>query len=736
MLQFTPTSFTWLLGIALFLNADWTVPAIAQNGHPRSCATHKVQQMLQQLHPGLAEEQQELKAHVYGRAKTSINQRLANSNENLSIPLAFHVVWHTEADKVSRHALMEQVAILNSAFNGSDPDIIGATPAHFWPDVGTANFTFCLGKYYDEEGQLREAVTYTQTEETEFDSDDAQQAVKSTALGGHDAINPAEYLNIWIAPLDGEDYGYATKPGYVHEWDGIVISPRVFGKNNGSYNNKGKVLVHEVGHYFSLVHTWGNEYCGNDFIDDTPPAEGETYGHFTPNEHYPYNVGVCSDDLNGEMWFNYMTYAADDSRTMFTNGQVAVMRSTLAPGGPRETLLYSNACNLPSRLSEKCCPKVNKLDIVDKTDHSVTLTWLLPKRRTIPGFEVRYRPVWHAEWGQPIHVTENNYKFTGLLEEKTYFFQVRTICSEGNKGNWATIGTNTTGKCNATPPEVRFAATENSITLSWDEVQAADFVQIDIKEVLQSGGGSNPRWGERIKTKGSYTFTGLKPGHLYKVQIVWQCLGGYSGQGKKGSSITTTKGIWTKGCKVPITSVESTTETTITVAVPDGYTDPNHEQLLGAVSAADAVVWQNEEESVIPGRLSFTDLTPNTAYSIRVQAKCADGNLSEYIYLNTATDDWPDGDFAEPNPDPVELSLYPNPAGSGQQIVIEQTSGQQQAFNRLLVMNSRGSVMKDEQLTQTGTCKVNLGRLPAGLYLVVLQQGTRKITKRLIVTPQ
>ena len=57
---------------------------------------------------------------------------------------------------------------------------------------------------------MKEAITYTITVKTEFDSDATRQAMKSTACGGHDLINPAEYLNIWIAKLAGNTSGYAV----------------------------------------------------------------------------------------------------------------------------------------------------------------------------------------------------------------------------------------------------------------------------------------------------------------------------------------------------------------------------------------------------------------------------------------------------------------------------------------------------------------------------------------------
>ena len=49
----------------------------------------------------------------------------------------------------------------------------------------------------------------------------------------------------------------------------------------------------------------------------------------------------CENGPNGDMFVNYMDYVDDDSMFMFTQGQVARMRATLA--GPRASLTRTAA---------------------------------------------------------------------------------------------------------------------------------------------------------------------------------------------------------------------------------------------------------------------------------------------------------------------------------------------------------------------------------------------------------
>jgi len=117
--------------------------------------------------------------------------------------------------------------------------------------------------------------------------------------------------------------GQADKPMYCddqyqNETEGVLMSHTVgVGGSSGSYN-LGATLVHEVGHWMGLEHTFENG-CGGDgdFVDDTPEVAEANYGDECDEE-----VDSCPNDgLGDDLLDNYMDYLDDVCLSSFTAGQ-------------------------------------------------------------------------------------------------------------------------------------------------------------------------------------------------------------------------------------------------------------------------------------------------------------------------------------------------------------------------------------------------------------------------------
>lgn len=145
-------------------------------------------------------------------------------------------------------------------------------------------------------------------------------------------FDPDKYLNIYTAELSTQ-LGWATfpvewvfPPNNPNKWmDGVVVWHGIFPGGLNPQYNQGKRVVHEVGHWLGLLHTFQNGCTGNgDDITDTPahkqantgvPPEGANNGACNPLEQAPIH--------------NFMNYTDDVCMTHFTPEQVEKMRKLM-----------------------------------------------------------------------------------------------------------------------------------------------------------------------------------------------------------------------------------------------------------------------------------------------------------------------------------------------------------------------------------------------------------------------
>ena len=133
------------------------------------------------------------------------------------------------------------------------------------------------------------------------------------------------------------------------EKDGIVLRYTAFGTMGtaASPYNLGRTAVHEMGHWLGLKHIWGDRYCGDDGVADTPPQKGPTPG-------CPSGVMIsCDNSSAGSMYMNFMDITHDACTNLFTEGQRDKMRALFFDGGPRHSLLTQvKQVNVPAEPNE------------------------------------------------------------------------------------------------------------------------------------------------------------------------------------------------------------------------------------------------------------------------------------------------------------------------------------------------------------------------------------------------
>lgn len=248
----------------------------------------------------------------------------ARDDEEYIIPVVVHVIYRLEANNVSMEQIHSQIDALNRDYNLQNEDQSNI-PSVFAPYKSSAKFKFVLADK-DPDGNFTNGVTRTQTDIKNIGSTDFYF---KTSAGGADPWVQAHYVNVWVCEIEGLVLGYAYLPApNMSERDGIVMAPRAFGTIGTAVApyNYGRTMVHEMGHYFGLMHLWGSESgsCDNtDHMSDTPTQNGPNSGCQT------FPVYSCPSQPNGDMFMNYMDYASDPCMYLFTERQTSFMRLVL-----------------------------------------------------------------------------------------------------------------------------------------------------------------------------------------------------------------------------------------------------------------------------------------------------------------------------------------------------------------------------------------------------------------------
>lgn len=290
------------------------------------CAGFEYQQTQVLNQPGLMTAMQQLEQQILD--KVSEAQWSRDQKGTLIIPVVFQNLYHFPSQKISDQQVQAQLKTLNDCFRMRNPDTAQTRPA-FKAFAADCEIEFRLATA-DPNRRATTGIVRTYTPIAAWKMSDD---MKFSDRMGADAWDAKSYLNIWVCSLD-KFAGFTSVLGADPQLDGIVLDLGAIGAGQ-------KTLVHEVGHWLGLRHLWGDEYCGDDGVNDTPKQASYTPG-------CPNTVRVtCGSNPIGDMYNNYMDFTNDACMTLFTEGQKRRMRSLFATGGLRASLPSSNGLKMP-----------------------------------------------------------------------------------------------------------------------------------------------------------------------------------------------------------------------------------------------------------------------------------------------------------------------------------------------------------------------------------------------------
>ena len=311
------------------------------------------------------------------------NSKLRIQAEIIKIPVVVHVI-HNKVDRIiggsknsniSDQQIFSQIKVLNEDFR-REIGTLGFNDLEAGADM---EIEFFLAQE-DPDGSPSSGITRTFYNKTNFNIFNDLDLVSSLSYWDSN-----KYLNIWVMDFSGLYLGYGEFPGAAvdgleledapEKTDGVFIDYEVFGRQIGTATANiygyGRTLTHEIGHWFGLLHTWGDARCGDDYCDDTPVAEREN-----DSETCRPIFSRCDGVSSRNMIENYMDYTPDSCMNVFTMDQKVRVREVLELSPRRRRLVLNSEFLLPSN-------EVIDLKIVNNPGSKTQMAFQV----LLPGFQ-------------------------------------------------------------------------------------------------------------------------------------------------------------------------------------------------------------------------------------------------------------------------------------------------------------------------------------------------------------
>ncbi|MCC6459120.1 MAG: gliding motility-associated C-terminal domain-containing protein [Saprospiraceae bacterium] len=303
-----------------------------------SCGTEEAWSRKLQQDPVLRKQHEILENRRLDQLRTGKINTFADGQALYTLPVVVHIIHQNGAENISDTQVAQGIQDLNAAF---------ANTGYYGNGDGAETpLRFCLARRTPN-GSASSGINRIVSPLTNLDKNTQDQALKDLSRW-----DPTQYVNIWlVAEISSASSGSGVA-GYAYlatahglPYDGIVMEARWMGSSPA----KTGVLIHEMGHYMGLLHTFeggcANDDCAEngDKVCDTPPDQSTAAspcGAVQNSCQTDTDSGFSTDQ--NDMTINYMDYGDYNCYNAFTAGQSERMEYFML--NARQSLLQSEGC--------------------------------------------------------------------------------------------------------------------------------------------------------------------------------------------------------------------------------------------------------------------------------------------------------------------------------------------------------------------------------------------------------
>lgn len=241
--------------------------------------------------------QEKIRCKEMENTDVTIPNRELKSNSiwkrNMLIDVKFFVFHDKEKGKITRYRLNKQIDALNDAYGGNQHNRGINTKIKF---------------------RLKN-VQYIEDKTLYNSCGNSEEKIIESYPG-----DSKKYISVYTC--DDDYLGYAYYPWHEKEGDieqVVFMNEIAITGSEVKLYNMGMTLVHELGHYFGLPHTFNDKKkcssSGDDGYSDTPIEK-------TPNYGCNLERDTCPDHPGKDPVWNYMDYSPDSCMNRFSKKQV------------------------------------------------------------------------------------------------------------------------------------------------------------------------------------------------------------------------------------------------------------------------------------------------------------------------------------------------------------------------------------------------------------------------------